>query len=84
MLKARWPEGVVHLFGSTANCLAITNNNDIDVCLELPVLEDDQVREYTQVRQSARRKNVVVRQRGASIWRAARCSLLIKCKVCER
>lgn len=44
VLKARWPEGLVHLFGSTANCLAITNNNDIDVCLELPELEDDQVR----------------------------------------
>ena len=43
MLKARWPEGLVHLFGSTANCLAITNNNDIDVCLELPDLEDEQV-----------------------------------------
>ena len=34
----------MHLFGSTANCLAITHNNDIDVCLELPALEDDQVR----------------------------------------
>lgn len=44
MLKARWPEGEVHLFGSTANCLAITNNNDIDVCLELTDLEDDPVR----------------------------------------
>ena len=43
MLKARWPEGQVHLFGSTANCLAITNNNDIDVCLELTDLEDDPV-----------------------------------------
>ena len=42
MLKARWPEGSVHLFGSTANCLSITNNNDIDVCLELPELPEEQ------------------------------------------
>ena len=42
VLKARWPEGSVHLFGSTANCLSITNNNDIDVCLELPELPDEQ------------------------------------------
>ncbi len=44
VLKARWPEGSVHLFGSTANCLSITNNNDIDVCLELPELPDEQAR----------------------------------------
>ena len=44
VLKARWPEAVVHLFGSTANCLAIANNKDIDVCLELPDLEDEQAR----------------------------------------
>ena len=43
ILKARWPEGHVHQFGSTANCLAITNNNDIDICLELTDLEDDPV-----------------------------------------
>ena len=42
VLNARWPEGSVHLFGSTANCLSVTNNNDIDVCLELPELPDEQ------------------------------------------
>ena len=34
----------MHLFGSTANCLSVTNNNDIDVCLELTELPDEQVR----------------------------------------
>lgn len=30
------PEGIVHLFGSASNHLSICNNNDLDVCLELP------------------------------------------------
>ena len=42
LLVARWPHGKVHLFGSTANNLSICNTNDIDVCLELPDLRDDQ------------------------------------------
>ena len=43
-LAKRWPECTVHLFGSTANQLSICNNNDIDVCLELPGLPTDAVR----------------------------------------
>lgn len=42
-LLREWPEAQVHLFGSTANCLSICNNNDIDVCLELPEGVPDQV-----------------------------------------
>ena len=42
-LLQQWPEANVHLFGSTANCLSICNNNDIDVCLELPESISDQV-----------------------------------------
>ncbi|KAA6429974.1 MAG: Nucleotidyltransferase family [Trebouxia sp. A1-2] len=41
-LVHQWPEAKVHLFGSTANCLSICNNNDIDVCLELPEGIEDQ------------------------------------------
>lgn len=49
-LTRRWPDCKVHLFGSTANQLSICNNNDIDVCLELPDLPNDPVRwfPYTQ------------------------------------
>lgn len=43
-LVKRWPSCKVHLFGSTANQLSICNNNDIDVCLELPDLPTDAVR----------------------------------------
>ena len=43
-LVKRWPNSKVHLFGSTANQLSICNNNDIDVCLELPDLPSDAVR----------------------------------------
>jgi hypothetical protein len=43
-LVKRWPECKVHLFGSTANQLSICNNNDIDVCLELPDLPNDLAR----------------------------------------
>ena len=43
-LMKRWPDSKVHLFGSTANQLSICNNNDIDVCLELPALPSDAVR----------------------------------------
>jgi hypothetical protein len=32
----------VHLFGSWANGLSITSNNDIDVCLEIDDLPDEQ------------------------------------------
>ena len=35
VLLRQWTTAKVHLFGSTANCLSICNNNDIDVCLEL-------------------------------------------------
>lgn len=35
VLLRQWATAKVHLFGSTANCLSICNNNDIDVCLEL-------------------------------------------------
>ena len=42
-LTKRWPDCKVHLFGSTANQLSICNNNDIDVCLELPDLASDTV-----------------------------------------
>ena len=42
-LLSQWPAAQVHLFGSTANCLSICNNNDIDVCLELPEGIEDQV-----------------------------------------
>ena len=42
-LVKRWPECKVHLFGSTANELSICNNNDIDICLELPDLPNDLV-----------------------------------------
>ena len=44
VLQQRWPQAQVHLFGSTANCLSICNNNDIDVCLELPEELQHQVR----------------------------------------
>lgn len=44
VLLKRWPEGKVHVFGSTANCLSICNNNDIDVCFEMDIPNDDQVR----------------------------------------
>jgi len=37
MVQAMFPQGKVHLFGSTANGLALANTNDIDVCLELSV-----------------------------------------------
>ena len=43
VLLQQWSEAQVHLFGSTANCLSICNNNDIDVCLELPQVVQDQV-----------------------------------------
>ena len=43
VLLQQWSDGQVHLFGSTANCLSICNNNDIDVCLELPQDVQDQV-----------------------------------------
>ena len=43
VLLQHWPAAQVHLFGSTANCLSICNNNDIDVCLELPEDVLDQV-----------------------------------------
>ena len=43
VLLKQWSDGQVHLFGSTANCLSICNNNDIDVCLELPQDVEDQV-----------------------------------------
>ncbi|KAK9806970.1 hypothetical protein WJX72_009015 [[Myrmecia] bisecta] len=36
VLSQGWPQAQVHLFGSTANGLSICNNNDIDICLELP------------------------------------------------
>ncbi|KAG1670109.1 hypothetical protein FOA52_013685 [Chlamydomonas sp. UWO 241] len=36
-----WPEARVRLFGSAANELCIGNNNDIDVCMELPGMEDN-------------------------------------------
>ena len=42
-LVKRWPDCKVHLFGSTANELSICNNNDIDICLELPDLPNDLV-----------------------------------------
>lgn len=40
LLNARWSDARVHVFGSTANQLSIVNNNDIDMCLELPGLPD--------------------------------------------
>ena len=43
VLLQRWSDAQVHLFGSTANCLSICNNNDIDVCLEHPQDIQDQV-----------------------------------------
>ena len=43
-LIKRWPNSKVHLIGSTANQLSISNNNDIDVCLELPDLPSHAVR----------------------------------------
>ena len=43
VLLQQWSDAQVHLFGSTANCLSICNNNDIDVCLELPQDVQDQV-----------------------------------------
>lgn len=43
VLQRRWQDAKVHVFGSTANCLSICNNNDIDVCLELPEDVQDQV-----------------------------------------
>jgi DNA polymerase sigma len=47
-LVKRWPDCKVHLFGSTANQLSICDNNDIDVCLELPDLPSDAVRSQQQ------------------------------------
>ena len=44
LLQARWPGARVHLFGSVANGLSVRHNNDLDVCLELEeLLEDEQV-----------------------------------------
>jgi DNA polymerase sigma len=48
-LTQRWPDCKVHLFGSTANHLSICNNNDIDVCLELPDLPNDPVTPPPQI-----------------------------------
>ena len=48
-LVKRWPDCKVHLFGSTANQLSICNNNDIDVCLELPDLPSDAVRSQQEM-----------------------------------
>ena len=50
LLLERWPDAEVHLFGSTANGLSITGNNDLDICLEIPNLIDEQVRPSTTVR----------------------------------
>ena len=44
ILLSRWPEAVVHVFGSSANSLSICNNNDIDMTLELAHLPDVPVR----------------------------------------
>ena len=45
LLLARWPGARVHLFGSVANGLSVRHNNDLDVCLELAeVQQDDLVR----------------------------------------
>ena len=40
ILLTRWSDAHVHVFGSTANTLSICNNNNIDMCLELPNLPD--------------------------------------------
>jgi len=52
-LVKRWPDSKVHLFGSTANQLSICNNNDIDVCLELPDLQTDTVRPFPEGQHAA-------------------------------
>lgn len=43
VLTARWPHARVHLFGSVANGLSVRSNNDLDVCLEMAEVGDDQV-----------------------------------------
>jgi DNA polymerase sigma len=40
LLKQKWPEAKVSLFGSAASQLAVSGNNDIDVCLELDGVEN--------------------------------------------
>lgn len=47
VLQARWPASRVHLFGSVANGLSVRSNNDLDVCLEMRDVGDDQVRGLT-------------------------------------
>lgn len=42
VLLRRWPHARVHLFGSVANGLSVRSSNDLDVCLELPDVGDDQ------------------------------------------
>lgn len=49
VLQQHWPQAKVHLFGSTASKLSICNNNDIDVCLELPGIGDEQVRHCSEI-----------------------------------
>ena len=43
VLTARWPAARVHLFGSVASGLSVRSNNDLDVCLEMEGVGDDQV-----------------------------------------
>ena len=41
LLLARWPGARVHLFGSVANGLSVRHNNDLDVCLELAEVQQE-------------------------------------------
>ena len=60
VLLQHWPAAQVHLFGSTANCLSICNNNDIDVCLELPEDAQDQVMTQTLAQDPAAHTDVLL------------------------
>eukprot|EP00884_Botryococcus_braunii_P014851 jgi/Botrbrau1/23367/Bobra.0051s0020.1 len=42
ILHTKWPHANVHLFGSTANGMALAMGNDIDVCIEILDLPDEQ------------------------------------------
>ncbi|GAX84867.1 hypothetical protein CEUSTIGMA_g12288.t1 [Chlamydomonas eustigma] len=42
LLIKEWPHAKVHLFGSAANGLSVRNSTDIDVCLEILDVEENQ------------------------------------------
>ena len=84
-LVKRWPDCKVHLFGSTANELSICNNNDIDICLELPDLPNDLVSPFPALRAPEASRSLptisyVVVSRKVSTWRLCSwCIVFLPC-----